>query len=173
MNQTEATFWRRCNICKKEIGFRTKHYLCSVSTCRGKRTGLTFCSVECWDAHLGFANHRTSFAEEALSPTREAFMSGHEENNEIGSREPQRHVVSDVAMNDGSPAALRAATLAESSDALIVVSKVKKLVREEGDLNTSECAIKALTQKVIEECLKGIERAKSSGRKTFMGRDIL
>lgn len=63
-----TSFWKRCNICKRPIGYKSRYYLCSVSTCRSKRTGLTFCSVECWDGHLGFANHRSSYAEEKISP---------------------------------------------------------------------------------------------------------
>lgn len=58
------------------------------------------------------------------------------------------------------------------SPTLVVVSKVKKIVKERGGLNTSSCCIEALTTLITNECLKGIERAKSSGRKTLMGRDI-
>ncbi|MCB0352512.1 MAG: hypothetical protein KDD64_03280 [Bdellovibrionales bacterium] len=59
------------------------------------------------------------------------------------------------------------------SDTLVVVSKVKKLIKDQSDYNTSQCCIDALTKKVIEECLKGIEKAHEAGRKTVMGRDIL
>ena len=55
---------------------------------------------------------------------------------------------------------------------LVVVSKVKKLIRERSSLNTSQCAIDALTQKVVNECSKAIEHAKTAGRKTVMGRDF-
>ena len=64
----DCQYWKKCNICKKEIPFESTYYLCSVSTCRSKRTGLTFCSLECWDAHLGFVKHRSSYAEEARAP---------------------------------------------------------------------------------------------------------
>lgn len=58
-------------------------------------------------------------------------------------------------------------------DTLVVVSKVKQFIKDESELNTSQCAIDALTQKVVQACLDGIVRAKEAGRKTLMGRDIL
>ena len=59
------------------------------------------------------------------------------------------------------------------TDTLIVVSKVKKLIREQSGFNTSEDCVQALTRKVVEECLKGIEHTKAAGRKTVMARDII
>jgi len=63
-----STYWRRCSNCKAEIGFGKKHFVCSVSTCNRKRTGLVFCSVECWDAHLPTARHRDAWALEKVAP---------------------------------------------------------------------------------------------------------
>ena len=57
-------------------------------------------------------------------------------------------------------------------DPLVVVSKVKKLIRDQSDFNTSQCAVDALTQIVVKECLRAIESAKANGRKTVMGRDF-
>ena len=65
-----ADFWRRCSGCKKEIGFEETYWVCSVSTCNRKRTGLVFCSVECWDAHVPMMRHRDSWAEERSAPPR-------------------------------------------------------------------------------------------------------
>jgi hypothetical protein len=64
----DAKFWRKCSICKKEIPFGSVYNVCSVSTCNRKRTGLVFCSVECWDAHLGMARHREAWAEDRTAP---------------------------------------------------------------------------------------------------------
>lgn len=66
-------FWRRCSSCKKPINYRTKHYVCSVSTCNRKRTGLVFCGVPCWDAHVPVMNHRDAWAEERMSPSFDAW----------------------------------------------------------------------------------------------------
>src|SRR5947209_6640607 len=57
-------FWRRCNSCKKPIGYGADYWVCNVSTCNRKRTGLVFCDVSCWDAHIPMMNHRESWAEE-------------------------------------------------------------------------------------------------------------
>lgn len=61
--------WRRCNSCKKPIGYRALYWVCNVSTCNRKRTGLVFCDVSCWDAHVPGMNHRESWAEERKAPS--------------------------------------------------------------------------------------------------------
>lgn len=58
------------------------------------------------------------------------------------------------------------------TETLVVVSKVKKFIRENSGFNTSQDFIETLTRRVVEECRKGIESAKNSGRKTVMGRDL-
>jgi hypothetical protein len=74
MSEADASFWRRCSSCKKEIGFTRTYWSCNVSTCNRKRTGLVFCTTSCWDAHLPLMNHRESWAEERRAPTREATL---------------------------------------------------------------------------------------------------
>jgi hypothetical protein len=172
----ERTFWKRCSSCKKELGFGTKHYLCSVSTCRGKRTGLVFCSVPCWDAHLGFARHRSSFAEEATSPSKEEFL---ELLAEDGGEPVPRKIIVDTSTAKGpSPASGPVNTgrstvkLPGKVDTLVVVSKVKKLIHDLSEFNTSQCAIDALTERVAAACAEGIDNARTAGRKTVMGRDF-
>ena len=58
-------------------------------------------------------------------------------------------------------------------DTLVVVSKVKTFIRENSAMNTSQCFIDAMTQKVCKEALSAIQRAKEAGRKTVMGKDIV
>ncbi len=65
------TDWKKCSSCKKPIGYKTLYWVCNVSTCNRKRTGLVFCSVSCWDAHTPMMNHRESWAEERRAPSRE------------------------------------------------------------------------------------------------------
>ncbi len=67
------TFWKKCNFCKKELPYTKMYWVCNVSTCNRKRTGLSFCSVSCWDAHLPDMNHREAWAEERRAPTRDAW----------------------------------------------------------------------------------------------------
>lgn len=117
----ERTYWKKCNICKKEIGFGVAYQVCSVSTCRGERLGLVFCSVDCWDGHLGDARHRDPWAEEKRSPTHAEFL------------EPQRRIIAPTPKT-APQSSLHNAPV----ETLVVVSKVKALIRERSDYNTSQ-----------------------------------
>jgi histone H3/H4 len=57
-------------------------------------------------------------------------------------------------------------------DVLVVTSKVKKFIKEKGQMNTSGETIDVLSKAVEQLCAKGIEAAKADGRKTVMARDI-
>ncbi|MES3037394.1 MAG: hypothetical protein V4736_05745 [Bdellovibrionota bacterium] len=59
------------------------------------------------------------------------------------------------------------------AEVLVVTSKVKKIVKEQGGMNTSAATIEVLSKAVERLCLKGIESAKADGRKTVMDRDII
>lgn len=76
--------WVNCNSCRKAIAYGQKYWVCNVSTCNRKRTGLRFCSVTCWDAHQPMMNHRESWAEERVAP--ESAKAWEEEQN----RKPER-----------------------------------------------------------------------------------
>ena len=80
--------WRRCSSCKKEIGFTTTYWVCNVSTCNRKRTGLVFCTTSCWDVHLPLMNHREAWAEERRAPTREAWRREQEAEQKSGVAPP-------------------------------------------------------------------------------------
>jgi len=58
------------------------------------------------------------------------------------------------------------------AEVLIVTSKVKKYIKEKGGCNTSAETIEALSEAVEKLCTRGLESAKSDGRKTVMARDI-
>ncbi len=59
------------------------------------------------------------------------------------------------------------------SETLVVVSKVKKYIKDKADLSTSQTAVDALTRIVEKECEKAIESAKSANRKTVLDRDFM
>ena len=61
--------WRRCSACKKPIDYGAAYWVCNVSTCNRKRTGLVFCTVSCWEVHLPSANHREAWALEKQAAT--------------------------------------------------------------------------------------------------------
>lgn len=176
METNSQSFWKKCSICKKPIAYSAKYYLCSVSTCKHPRKGFTFCSVDCWDAHLGYVNHRESWAEENKAPSQIDVAKA------TGAADVERPPVRKVVFSrpEESPTATASVSSAPAlaadsvkTDTLVVVSKVKDLIRKESDFNTSQCCIDALTKVVVQECLKAIEHARDDGRKTVMGRDVM
>ncbi len=61
---------------------------------------------------------------------------------------------------------------ADVNEALVVSSKVKKMIKEEAGLSTSAKAIEQLTIRIQTICLQSIENAKTDKRKTVMDRDF-
>lgn len=173
MGEAGASFWRRCSSCKKEIGFTRTYWVCNVSTCNRKRTGLVFCTTSCWDVHLPLMNHREAWAEERRAPTREAWLREQAEEATSASasasapaakpaREPQRRIVPSPR-----PPSSRA-----PREVLIVVSKLKSYVRERSGMNTSDSVMEVLSDKLRSLCDDAIESAQRDGRRTVMERDF-
>ena len=69
-----ADSWLKCSACRTEIPFLARYWQCSVSTCNRNRMRLVFCSVACWDSHLGEARHRDAWAVEERAPSKEAWQ---------------------------------------------------------------------------------------------------
>lgn len=152
----DQNYWRKCIVCKKEINFSTKYYKCSVSSCDKKRAPAQFCSVDCWGVHSTTLNHKSAWAEEYHSPTKAEWESSPKVRI-VGSKSSDKPSVS----SEGIP-----------EDILVVVSKLKAYVKARGDLNTSGDVSEALSGIIRRECDRAIERAKSDGRKTLMGKDF-
>jgi hypothetical protein len=177
-------FWRKCSSCKKPIGFKQLYWVCNVSTCNRKRTGLIFCSVACWDAHNPMMNHRDSWAEERRSPSEAEWR---QEQDELR-LETARAEAPAPAAKPSTPTPMRASypSVAPSRpseitsgapDILIVASKLKAYVRarsrERGlEMNTSDAVMKRLSTQVRKWCDQGIDRAQAEGRKTVLDRDF-
>jgi histone H3/H4 len=163
-------------MCKVGIGFEAEYFTCSVSTCNRKRTGLFFCSLACFEAHLPTARHRDAWAERQRSPSvaaaqaeREAEEQAAEELDDDAPAAPQRRVVS--ASRPEAPEA--AEDRGESaSEVLIVVSKLKKYVRERSGMNTSDAVVAILSEHVRELCREAIRQAGQDGRRTVLDRDF-
>ena len=171
--------WKLCSSCKKPIGLNTPYWTCNVSTCNRQRTGLVFCTVNCWDAHVPLYNHRESWAIENRSPKvleadakpqaskpaadpaavskprkelseREKFVLGLDDNEEE----------KELNMADGE------------KEILVVASKLKGYIRAKSDMNTSAAVTDVLSDKIRELCDQAIENSKRDGRKTVMDRDF-
>lgn len=58
-------------------------------------------------------------------------------------------------------------------DILVVTAKVKKMIKEAGDLNTSAQVMEQLTVRIQKICLDAIQHAVNDKRKTVMDRDFI
>jgi hypothetical protein len=163
----EDLSWRKCSVCKKSIGFKSKYFICSVSTCNGQRTGYIFCSIPCFEVHLPGAKHRDAGAIEKLSPTEaeaksaEAAASAPAQSNST----PKRIIASQT----NSGASVKANVPRE---VLVVVSKVKDYIRARSEFNTSDAIMPILSDLLRRICDDAIDAARSEGRKTVLDRDF-
>lgn len=58
------------------------------------------------------------------------------------------------------------------SEVLVVVSKLKKYIKDASDMNTAGNVAPALSDQIRAMCDRAIESARSDGRKTVMDRDF-
>jgi len=167
-------YFRHCSTCKKPIQFGAEYFKCSVSTCNHPRTGLFFCSVECWDAHVPGARHRDAWAEKERAPSREA----------AAAREAA--VSSEAAPAAGVATVRRVVTTAapaqaaadepgggDSDEVLVVVSKLKKYIKDRAGMNTSTDVATPLSDHLRRVSDAAITVAKNDGRKTVLERDFV
>ncbi len=158
--------WKICSTCKRPLEFEQKYWVCSVSTCNRKRTGLYFCSVPCWDAHVPEARHRDAWAEERKAPTATEWQRQREAEERDGdapaeaAEAPRRRIVSG---GDGDDL---------PKEVLIVVSKLKAYVRARSDMNTSDSVTGVLSDHLRKLCNEAIRNAARDGRKTVLDRDF-
>ncbi|MEE2664460.1 MAG: hypothetical protein VX681_10125 [Myxococcota bacterium] len=58
------------------------------------------------------------------------------------------------------------------NEVLVVASKVKTYIKEQGDMKTSASVLSALSDKIRSMCDGAIASARSDGRKTVLDRDF-
>lgn len=150
-----SSYWKKCSVCKKEIGFQSIYQKCSISTCRKQ----AFCNVDCWSVHDSVMGHKSAYAEEERAPS-EA---------EAQNEKPRRRLVT-------PPSSANTSTSTSSSDlpmdTLIVISKLKSYVKAKSGMNTSADVADELSQYVRVLVNLALEQAQSEGRKTLMARDF-
>jgi hypothetical protein len=148
----ETTSWRKCGSCKKDIGFNTIYQVCSVSSC----SKHVYCSVNCWDLHNPIMNHKSSWAEEKRSPAKPDAVSEASEGTRRVIVTPKQ-IISEVS---------------DSTEVLIVASKLKQYIKDKYDMNTAASVMDALSNNVRRMTDKAADKARSEGRKTIMDRDF-
>lgn len=182
--------WRYCSSCRSEIEFEQVYWECSVSTCaRVAKTGLFFCSVSCWEAHLPTMRHREAWAVEKRAPTEGAWRRQLDEERRSESAdeqpperapEPARPAPSPVRSESRSDAPARRVIAPEpqtmddssSEDILIVASKLKKYIRASSGMNTSDGVMAVLSDHLRKLCDLAVRHASDDGRKTVLDRDF-
>lgn len=182
--------WLRCSACKRDIGFGAAHWVCSVSTCNRNNTNYKFCSVACWDSHVATLRHRDAWAVEARAPSKDQYAR-EQSPPPAPSPAPRPAAVAapaPAAPATGSDASRRlvpppvAPAAAASSaqlvladadrDVLIVVSKMKKYIKDRSGMNCSDAVADALSEHVRAVCDEAIRTAARDERKTVLDRDV-
>lgn len=186
--------WLKCSACKRGIGFSTLHWVCSVSTCNRNRTRLVFCSVSCWDSHVAVLRHREAWAVEATSPTQAEWQAELAAATPMATpdsptgasvraavpgatpaaapnQEIRRQVVSTAAAPSGTSNPVLSASF--DREVLIVVSKMKKYIRDRSGMNCSDGVADMLSEHVRALCDDAIRVAAQDGRKTVLDRDVV
>ena len=156
----DQVMWRRCSACKKPIATSAVHWVCSVSTCNRERTGMAFCTVECWEVHLPSANHREAWAVEKRAPA-----SALPARERSGSAEKSGRRL--LVREDAKPAAPRV-----PREILIIASRLKDYIRARSGYNTSDGVLDPLSDIVRRVCDDAIKSAQRDGRMTVLDRDL-
>jgi histone H3/H4 len=60
----------------------------------------------------------------------------------------------------------------DGGDILVVVSKMKKYIKEKAGLNTSDAVAQVLSDRVRDLCDAAVAAAQADGRKTVLDRDV-
>lgn len=159
MHPTQTTdYWRKCTTCKNPIGFKQIFWVCSVSSCNRQRTGLVFCSVACFDAHVPVLNHRDAGAFERRAPSQ-------------SEAQAQKTPTSPGPASPVRPPVPSAPKAPPGKEILVVASKVKDYIRVKSGFNTAASVMDALSDFVRSEADRAIRSAETNGRKTVLDRD--
>jgi histone H3/H4 len=149
--QDDMNFWRKCSTCKKPIRFGAVYWICSVSTCNRKRSGMVFCSDTCWDVHVPVMNHRESSCMERKAPA----------------QQPTGPV------SGGRPASSSSDSSSPEDEILVVASKLKDYIRQQAGMNTSGNVLTALSDYIRTLSDAAIVKARADGRETVMAQDLI
>jgi histone H3/H4 len=176
-----AETWRKCNACKNPIPFHARYWACSVSTCNRPRTGYVFCTVSCWDSHIAEARHRDAWAEERRAPSKEGWEQELAANPEAAPAPkpvapppsaPVRRVVGDASPSSAAAVEGNVRLADTEREILIVVSKLKKYIKDRSGMNTSDAVAEVLSDHVRAICDEAIRTAARDERKTVLDRDV-
>ena len=196
-----AETWLKCSACRSDIAFGSKYFQCSVSTCNRARTRLVFCSVPCWDSHVATLRHRDAWAEDKIAPSKAAWERELADQPAEPPRPPPAapRPVAPAARPAPTSAPTPAAPAAAAPvpprrivgepppapapagvalqdvtdrDILIVVSKLKKYIKDRSNMNCSDAVAEVLSDHVRAIADESIRAAGRDERKTVLDRDV-
>ncbi len=178
VSRVVAETWLKCSACKNPISFGAVHHVCSVSTCNRARTRLVFCTVSCWDSHVAMLRHRDAWAVEERAPSKERWERELAENLAAATASSpakpspipavRRTVESPVPVSPHSVTLHRA----DDQEILIVVSKMKKYIKDRSGMNCGDAVAVTLSDHVRAICDDAIRAAARDERKTVLERDV-
>jgi histone H3/H4 len=127
---------------------------------------MLFCSLDCWQAHVPGARHRDAWATEEHAPARSELAERedpHDDGRSAGGR-------TRMAEHDEEGAEAQATDA--DNEVLIVVSKLKKYIKQHSGMNTSDKVAAVLSEQLREACREAIRLATADGRRTVLERDF-
>lgn len=158
--------WKPCSSCKKPINHGQSYYICGVSTCNRARTGLVFCCIECWDAHVPMMNHRDAWAEEETAPPPPSAAAA----GAAPDARPARRLVRPEGSSARQSPDLRPPP---EEEVLVVAARLKNYIQvRSGDMSTAADVLDHLSALIRRQCDDAIRRARSDGRRTVKARDF-
>ena len=193
-----AETWLKCSACRSDIAFSSKYFQCSVSTCNRARMRLVFCSVPCWDSHVATLRHRDAWAEDRIAPSKAAWEreladEPPEPARVIGraASGPPAPPARPAPVTSAAPAPPPAAPVPRrivgeappapagialqdvaDRDILIVMSKLKKYIKDRSGMNCSDAVAEVLSDHVRALADDSIRAAGRDERKTVLDRDV-
>jgi hypothetical protein len=133
-----------------------------------------FCTVSCWDSHLGVVRHRESWALERRAPSAAEW----EREQQAAANAPAMTSSSAGASpSERSPRRVLPAPEPRKpdpieDDVLVVMSKLKNYVRARSGFSTSDRVAAPLSEALRALCDRAIDKARAEGRKTVLDRDF-
>ena len=138
-----------------------------------------FCTVSCWDSHVAMLRHRDAWAVEARAPSKDAWEKElAAQPAEPAAPAPAGPPAVRRVVGDASPATAAVVEgnikLADNVDReiLIVVSKMKKYIKDRSGMNCSDAVAEVLSDHVRTLCDDSIRAAARDDRKTVLDRDV-
>lgn len=168
-NSPQTSQWRRCSTCKTSIPFEGIYWVCSVSTCNKKRSGMVFCSSTCWDVHVPVMNHRDAWCTERVAPSRDAYDAESNSSKKVKNAAPPSAIAKNEQASLGMPSKSRPSG---DTEILVIASKVKDYIRRTSGMNTSASVLRHLSHAIRRLADAGIQEADLAGRSTVLERDI-